>query len=129
MQKFDTEVIATANALEIEGVSARRTVERLRRLFPDQDIPAYRSIARWREEWHASAHEELEDNELVIGLQADELVVAKLKWSKDHIDKARLAELVMAAGVYRDKGFKRKEKPTIQAQNIQINFVTEVKPE
>lgn len=129
MQHYDTEVIAQANALEVEGVSARRTVERLRGLFPDGEVPAFTTVAEWRRKAHEFAHEELEDNELVIGLQADEVVVAKLKWAKNNIDKARLAELVMAAGVYRDKGFKRKEKPPIQTQKIQINFVSTPKPE
>ena len=131
MQKFSNEMIAQANAMEAEGISTRRTVERLRRLFPDETIPSHDAVHEWRTKRHESLHEELEDNELVIGLMADELVVDKLKWSKDHIDKARLAELVMAAGVYRDKPMKRAtlNTPNIQAQNITINFVVQKQPD
>lgn len=129
MQKYDTEMIAQANALEVEGVSTRRTVERLRVMFPDETIPSHDAVHEWRRKRHESLHEELEDNELVIGLRCDELVTQKLAYLEGHIDKARLAELIMGAGVYRDKGFKRKEKPTIQAQNIQINFISQAKPD
>jgi hypothetical protein len=128
MQKYGNKMIAQANAMEAQGISTRRTVERLRRLFPDETIPSHDSVHEWRKKRHESLHEELEDNELVIGLMADALVVNKLKWSKDHMDKARLAELVMAAGVYRDKGFKRHEKPTIQSQSITINFISKERP-
>ena len=129
MQKFSTEMIATSNAMEAEGISSRRTVERLRRLFPGEDVPHYSNVAAWRRKRHESLHEELEDNELVIARRADELVVMKLDWCEDHIDKARLAELVMAGGVMRDKGFKRHEKPSIQSQNIQINFIVQPPPD
>ena len=129
MQKFSNDIKSQALALEADGLSTRRTVERLRRLFPGEDIPHYSNVAAWRRKRHESLHEELEDNELVIARQADELVVEKLKWSKDHMDKARLAELVMAAGVYRDKGFKRHEKPAPGVQNIQINFISQQPPE
>ena len=129
MQKFSTEMIATSNALEAEGISSRRTVERLRRLFPGEDIPAHKSVAEWRRKRHESLHEELEDNELVISRRADELVTQKLDYAEEHIDTARLAELVMTAGVYRDKGFKRHEKPSIQSQNIQINFIVQPPPD
>lgn len=131
MQKYSNEIIAQANAMESEGISTRRTVERLRRLFPDETIPTNVSVNEWRRKRHESLHEELVDNELVIGLMADALVVDKLKWSKDHMDKARLAELVMAAGVYRDKPMKRAtlNTPNIQAQNITINFISQSAPE
>ena len=131
MQKFSNEIIAHANAMEAEGISTRRTVERLRRLFPDEDIPAHHAVHEWRRKRHESLHEELVDNELVIALMADELVVDKLKWSRGHMDKARLAELVMAAGVYRDKPMKRAtlNTPSVQAQNIQINFIVQKQPD
>jgi hypothetical protein len=131
MQKFSNEMIAQANALEAEGISTRRTVERLRAMYPDEPIPSHKSVAEWRKELHGRLHEELEDNELVIARRADELVVKKLDWSEEHMDKARLAELVMAAGVYRDKPMKRAtlNSPTIQAQNITINFISQPKPD
>lgn len=127
MQKFDTALIAASNAMEAEGVSTRRTVERLRKLFPGETIPNHSAVADWRRKRHESLHEELEDNELVISRRADELVTQKLDYAEDHIDKARLAELVMTAGVYRDKGFKRADQrgPTFQAQSITINFVSQ----
>ena len=109
MQKFSTDLIAASNAMEAEGISTRRTVERLRRLFPDEDIPAHKAVADWRRKRHESLHEELEDNELVISRRADELVMQKLDYNADHIDTARLGELVIAGGVYRDKGFKRQD--------------------
>ena len=129
MQKYSNEMIAQANAAEVDGVSTRRTVERLRRLFPGEDIPNHSAVAAWRRKRHESLHEELEDNELVLGRRCDELVTLKLDWLAQHIDKARLAELVMGAGVYRDKGFKRHEKPNIQAQNVTINFIFEEPPD
>ena len=129
MQKFSTDLIAASNAMEAEGISSRRTVERLKRLFPGEDVPHYSNVAAWRRKRHESLHEELEDNELVISRRADELVMQKLDWSRDHMEKARLAELVMAAGVYRDKGFRRHEKPMPGVQNIQINFISSQKPE
>ena len=128
MQKFSTNLIAASNAMEAEGISTRRTVERLRRLFPDEVIPSHDAVHEWRQKRHKSLHEELEDNELVISRRADELVMQKLDWSEGHMDKARLAELVMAAGVYRDKGFKRQEKPAPGVQNIQINFISQPPP-
>ena len=117
--------------MEAQGISTRRTVERLRRLFPDEPIPSNVAVADWRRALHASLHEELEDNELVIARRADELVTQKLDWSEENLGKARLAELVMAAGVYRDKGFKRQDarNPNIQAQTININFIAQVKPD
>ena len=122
MQKYPNEIIAQANAMEAQGISTRRTVERLRRLFPDEIIPSHDSVHEWRKKRHESLHEELEDNELVIARRSDELVMLKLDWCEEHIDKARLAELVMAGGVSRDKGFKRQDArtPTIQAQNVLI---------
>ena len=131
MQKFSNDMIAQANAMEVEGISTRRTVERLRRLFPDEDIPAHHAVHEWRRKRHESLHEELVDNELVIALMADELVVDKLKWCKDNMKTARLAELVMAAGVYRDKPMKRAtlNTPNIQAQSIVINFVVQKNPD
>ena len=131
MQKYSNEMIAQANAMEVEGISTRRTVERLRRLFPDERIPDHSSVADWRRKLHETLHEELEDNELVLGRRCDELVTLKLDWLAQHIDKARLAELVMGAGVYRDKGFKRQDlrNPNLQAQNVTINFIFEERPD
>ncbi len=131
MQKYSNEMIAQANAAEVDGVSTRRTVERLRRLFPGEDIPNHSAVAAWRRKRHESLQEELEDNELVLGRRCDELVTLKLDWLAQHIDKARLAELVMGAGVYRDKGFKRQDlrNPNIQAQNVTINFIFEERPD
>ena len=129
MQKYPNEIIAQANAMEVEGVSTRRTVERLRAMFPGEAIPDQHSVSNWRRKRLESSHEVLEENEVRIALRGDELVEQKLDWSEQHIDKARLAELIMGAGVYRDKGFKRNEKPAIQTQNIQINFVSTPKPE
>ena len=129
MQKYSNDIKSQALALEAEGVSTRRTVERLRAMFPGEAIPTHKSVAVWRRECHGRLHEELEDAELTISRQADELVVEKLNWSKDHMDKARLAELVMAAGVYRDKNHKRHEKPAPGVQNIQINFISQEAPD
>ena len=125
MQHFGTEMIAQANAMEAEGISTRRTVERLRVMFPDEAIPDQHSVSNWRRKLLESSHEVLEENEVRIALRCDELVEQKLDWSAQHIDKARLAELIMGAGVYRDKGFKRHEKPAPGVQNIQINFIVE----
>ena len=131
MQKFSNEMIAQANAMEAEGISTRRTVDRLKAMYPDEPIPTNVSVADWRRKLHASLHEELEDAELTIARRADELVVQKLEWSAQHIDKARLAELVMAAGVYRDKPMKRAAgaNPELHAQNITINFISQTKPD
>ena len=128
MQKFSNEMIAQANAMEAEGISTRRTVERLRAMFPDEAIPTNVSVSEWRRKAHEFLHEELEDNELTIARFADELVVKKLEWSKDNMKTARLAELVMAAGVYRDKNHKRHEKPAPGTLNVQINFVSQEQP-
>ena len=95
MQKFSNEMIAQANAMEAEGISTRRTVERLRRMYPDEDIPGHDSVAAWRRKLIESVQEELEENEVRIALRCDELVTAKLDWMAGHIDKARFAELVM----------------------------------
>ncbi len=75
-------------------------------------------------------HEKLGDNERRIALRADELVEAKLETFEDNLDKVRLPELVMTAGVYRDKIFKRQEhrQPTAQATNVLI-VVNAQKPE
>ncbi len=109
MQRFSNEMIAQSNAMEAEGISSRRTVERLKALFPDETIPSNVSVADWRRGLHASLHEELEDSELAIARRADELVVQKLDYCEGNIDKARLGELTLTAGIYRDKGFKRQD--------------------
>jgi len=131
VQKYSNEMIAQANAMEAQGISTRRTTERLRRLFPGEDIPAQTSVSAWRRTLLGSAQEELEENEVRIALRCDELVEQKLDWSEKHMAKARLAELIMGAGVYRDKPMKRAalNTPNIQAQNITINFISQKKPE
>jgi hypothetical protein len=95
--------------MEAEGISSRRTVERLKRLFPEEAIPSNVAVANWRRELHMSLHEELEDSELAIARRADELVTQKLDYCEENIDKARLGELTLTAGIYRDKGFKRQD--------------------
>ena len=89
MQKYSNEMIAQANAMEAQGISTRRTVERLRRLFPGEAIPAQTSVSVWRRTLLGSAQEELEENEVRIALRCDELVEQKLDWSEKHMDKAR----------------------------------------
>ena len=116
MQKFSNEMIAQANAMEAEGISTRRTVERLKALYPDEDIPAHNSIAQWRQAMHRSLHEELEDNELVIARMSDGITIDKLKWAKDNLDKVRLTEAAITGAIYRDKGFKRQELKEKRAQ-------------
>ena len=85
MQRYDNEMIAQANAMEAQGISTRRTVERLKAMYPDEPIPSHKSVSEWRRELHARLHEELEDAELTIARRADELVVQKLEWSAQHM--------------------------------------------
>lgn len=131
MQKYSNEMVAQANAMEAEGISSRRTVERLRAMYPDEPVPGHDSVAAWRRKLIESVQEELEENEVRIARRADQLVTLKLDWSENHIDKARLAELVMAAGVYRDKPMKRAalNTPNIQAQIITVNFISQAEPD
>ncbi len=100
-------------------------------LFPGEDTPAHPTLVEWRKELSEADHEKLGDNERRIALRVDELVEEKLETFEGHLDKVRLPELVMAAGVYRDKIIKREEPKhqlNTQAQNIQINFISEERP-
>jgi hypothetical protein len=106
---YSNEMIAQANAMEAQGISTRRTVERLRAMFPDEPIPAQNSIAAWRRKLLENAHEEMEDNEVRISLRYDELIMKKADYLEEHIDTARLGEMALTAGLMRDKGFKRQD--------------------
>lgn len=108
-RKYSNKMIAQANAMEAEGISTRRTVERLEAMYPGETIPQFGSVAEWRRRAHEFAHEKLEDNELVIGLMSDEVTITKLEWAKKNPDKIRLLEPATTGAIYRDKGFKRQE--------------------
>ncbi len=128
---FRDEIVAQAKALALTGYSTRKAAVELQVLFPGEDTPAHPTLVEWRKELSEADHEKLADNERRIALRVDELVEAKLETFEDKLDKVRLPELVMAAGVYRDKIFKRQEPKhqlNTQAQNIQINFISEERP-
>ncbi len=127
---FRDEIVAQAKALALTGYSTRKAAVELQVLFPGEDTPAHPTLVEWRKELSEADHEKLGDNERRIALRVDELVEAKLETFEDKLDKVRLPELVMAAGVYRDKIFKRQE-PKHQLntpQNIQINFISQERP-
>ncbi len=128
---FRDEIVAQAKALALTGYGTRKAAVELQVLFPGEDTPSHPTIVEWRKELSEADHEKLGDNERRIALRVDELVEAKLETFEDKLDKVRLPELVMAAGVYRDKIFKREEPKhqlNTQAQNIQINFISEERP-
>ncbi len=104
---YTNEVRAQALALQLEGYSLRRARNEIFRTTGE--APDISTLAEWRKDSHEILREELEDAELRIARRADELVEAKMDRLGEDIDKARLPELVMAAGVYRDKTFKRAE--------------------
>ena len=129
---FRDEIVAQAKALALTGYSTRKAAVELQVLFPGEDTPAHPTLVEWRKELSEADHEKLGDNERRIALRVDELVEAKLETFEDKLDKVRLPELVMAAGVYRDKIFKREEPKhqlNNQAQNIQINFISQERPQ
>ena len=129
---FRDEIVAQAKALALTGYSTRKAAVELQVLFPGEDTPAHPTLVEWRKELSEADHEKLADNERRIALRVDELVEAKLETFEDKLDKVRLPELVMAAGVYRDKIFKREEPKhqlNTQAQNIQINFISQARPQ
>ncbi len=128
---FRDEIVAQAKALALTGYSTRKAAVELQVLFPGEDTPAHPTLVEWRKELSEADHEKLGDNERRIALRVDELVEAKLETFEDKLDKVRLPELVMAAGVYRDKIFKRQEPKhsPVQAQNIQINFISQERPQ
>ena len=127
---FRDEIVAQARALALTGYSTRKAAAELQRLFPSEDTPAHPTLVEWRKELSEADHEKLDNNERRIALRADELVEAKLETFEDNLDKVRLPELVMAAGVYRDKIFKRQDQrqPPVSAQNVLI-IVNAQKPE
>ena len=128
---FRDEIVAQAKALALTGYSKRKAAVELEILFPGEDTPAHPTLVQWRKELSEADHEKLGDNERRIALRVDELVEAKLETFEDKLDKVRLPELVMAAGVYRDKIFKREEPKhqTVQAQDITINFISQSPPD
>ena len=128
---FRDEIVAQAKALALTGYSTRKAAVELEILFPGENTPAHPTLVEWRKELSEADHEKLGDNERRIALRVDELVEAKLETFEDKLDKVRLPELVMAAGVYRDKIFKRQEPKhqlNTQAQSITINFISRKNP-
>ena len=127
---FRDEIVAQAKALALTGYSTRKAAVELEILFPGENTPAHPTLVEWRKELSEADHEKLGDNERRIALRVDELVEAKLETFEDKLDKVRLPELVMAAGVYRDKLFKRQELklPATTPTNIQINFISQENP-
>jgi hypothetical protein len=121
-RNFRDEIVAQAKALALTGYSTRKAAVELEILFPGEDTPAHPTLVEWRKELSEADHEELADNERRIALRADELVTAKLETLEGDLGKVRLPELVMAAGVYRDKIFKRLE-PKHQPQAINTGGV------
>ena len=119
---FRDEIVAQARALALTGYSTRKAAAELQVLFPGEDTPAHPTLVEWRKELSEADHENLDNNERRIALRADELVEAKLETFEGHLDKVRLPELVMTAGVYRDKIFKRQDQrqPVVSAQNVLI---------
>ena len=129
---FRDEIVAQAKALALTGYSTRKAAVELEILFPGENTPAHPTLVEWRKELSEADHEKLGDNERRIALRVDELVEAKLETFEDKLDKVRLPELVMAAGVYRDKIFKREEPKhqlNTQAQSITINFISQSPPD
>ncbi len=123
---FRDEIVAQAKALALTGYSTRKAAVELQVLFPGEDTPAHPTLVEWRKELSEADHEKLGDNERRIALRVDELVEAKLETFEDKLDRVRLPELVMAAGVYRDKLFKRQEskyQSTRQTQSTQVIIV------
>ncbi len=126
---FRDEIVAQAKALALTGYSTRRAAVELQVLFPGEDTPAHPTLVEWRKELSEADHEKLGDNERRIALRVDELVEAKLETFEDKLDKVRLPELVMAAGVYRDKLFKRQDqKQPVSSGDITINFISQAPP-
>ena len=127
---FRDEIVAQAKALALTGYSTRKAAVELEILFPGENTPAHPTLVEWRKELSEADHEKLGDNERRIALRVDELVEAKLETFEDKLDKVRLPELVMAAGVYRDKIFKRQEAkyqpPT--TQDVTVNFIFQENP-
>ncbi len=127
---FRDEIVAQAKALALTGYSTRKAAIELQVLFPGENTPAHPTLVEWRKELSEADHEKLGDNERRLALRVDELVEAKLETFEDHLEKVRLPELVMTAGVYRDKLFKRQEAkhqpPT--TQDVTVNFIFQENP-
>jgi len=106
---FRDEIVAWSRALAVTGYSTRKAETALAQAFPNEPTPARTTLIEWRRESSDSDHEELADNETRIALRADELVNAKMAAIAKDLGTVRLSELVIAAGVYRDKAHRRRE--------------------
>ena len=126
--QFRDEIVAQARYLLLEGRSTYRVAAMLQEMFSGENTPAQQTVSLWCQDLVEAGCEELRVAEPRIANRFDQLVEAKLESLEDHLDKVRLPELVMGAGVYRDKIFKRSEKPSISAQQVTINFIVESKP-
>lgn len=115
MPDYRNEIVAESKALALLGYSTRKTAAELAKLFPGEPTPSHTAVADWRAA-DDSLQEELAQNELSISYRADELVVEKMKAIGDDLKTVRLPELVMTAGVYRDKTFRRMDIKEKQKQ-------------
>jgi hypothetical protein len=108
---YPDHIRAQARALMFQGYSSERVHNELRELY-GEDVPTPATLRAWRAESSEISDEEkrlLQDNEHRLALRFDGLIDRKLDRIEKDIDKVRLPELVMGAGVYRDKPLRRDE--------------------
>lgn len=103
---------AEAKALYLAGYSPNVIQSKLRSQFPVHRTPSDMTIRRWAaaENWDDLRLERIRENEPGIALRADELVLAKLEYLAEHIDKARLSELMIASAIPRTKMTEREDR-------------------
>ena len=106
---FPDKIVAQARMFLMDGYSQARTAHELELMFPGEDTPSQQTLSAWQRELVEMGMEELTAAEPRIALRFDRLIDAKMDLLEDDLSKVRLPELVMGAGVYRDKIFRRQE--------------------
>ena len=107
--RFPDKIVAQARMLLMDGYSQVRVAHELASMFPGEDTPTQQALSLWQRELVESGMEELANAEVRIALRFDRLVDAKMDALELDLSKVRLPELIMGAGVYRDKTFRRQD--------------------
>ena len=123
---YPDHIYTQARALMFMGYSSDRVAAELRLAYGD-DVPNASTLRAWRaESAEINAEEQhlIDENNRRLSLRFDGLIDRKLDSLENDIGKVRLPELVMGAGVYRDKDYRRRETEARTGEGApQITFI------
>ncbi len=100
---FRDEIVAQSRAMVLMGYSGERIAKELPALFPNEDVPADRTIQGWAKELRETALEEIRDAEVSISRRMDTIIHDYLDKIEDGTLKPSFSQVMLGWGLSHDK--------------------------